>query len=245
MNDTEKRLEAAGERWRAAQRPVPEINPAAFASSHSRPNPAALVVAGAIGATLMLVVGAAVMQLGIRPGIGGQPRVLPTVQPVQSSHASLGPGPSPSPSGIATGGQACAVTRPIPLFVPPSPFLASPPTHYQSDWFGSAALWTMINHDGEIWKQSSLPHNPEGLTQKTFWWSADWPARADPEPVITVVGTQLDGPGTLKYGPGTNAGADFGTAMLVGIDFPSPGCWQLTGSYRDAVLSYVVWITDD
>jgi hypothetical protein len=33
--------------------------------------------------------------------------------------------------------------------------------------------------------------------------------------------------------------------MLVGVDFPSPGCWQLTGRYRDAVLSYVVWITED
>lgn len=249
MNDTEKQLEEAGERWRSSQRTVPEINPAAFASSQSRPNPAALFVAGAIGATLVLVVGAAAMQLGIRPGSGGQPPVLSTIQPVQSSHPSIGPSPSPSPdaspSGSATGGEACAVTRPIPIFVPPSPFMASPPAYYQSDWFGSAALWTMINHDGEIWKQSSLPHNPDGLTQKTFWWSADWPARAEPEPAITVVGTRLDGPGTFTYSPGTNASADFGTAMLLGIDFPSPGCWQLTGRYRVAVLSYVVWITDD
>jgi hypothetical protein len=247
MNDTERLLEEAGERWRASQRTVPEINPAAFASSHSRSSPAALFVAGAIGATLVLVVGAAAMQLGIPPGIGGQPPVLPTVQPAQPSHASVGPSAMASPSAraSATGGQACAVTRPIPIFVPPSPYLASPPAYYQSDWFGSAALWTMINHDGEIWKQSGLPHNPEGLTQKTFWWSADWPAGAEPEPAITVVGTRLDGPGSFTHSPGTNASADFGTAMLVGIDFPSPGCWQLTGRYRAAVLSYVVWITDD
>lgn len=238
MNDTERLLEEAGERWRASQRTVPEINPAAFASSHSS-SPTALFVAGAIGATLVLVVGAAAMQLGLQPGIGGRPPVSPTVQPVQPSQADA------SPSANATDGQACAVTRPIPIFVPPSPFLASPPAIYQSDWFGSAALWTMINYDGEIWKQSSLPHNPEGLTQKTYWWSAAWPAGAEPEPAITVVGTRLDGPGTFTYSPGTNASADFGTAMLVGIDFPSPGCWQLTGRYRDAVLSYVVWITDD
>jgi hypothetical protein len=249
MNDTERLLEEAGETWRASQRTVPEINPAVFAQGRSRPSPANSFVAGAIGATLVLVVGAATMQLGIGPGIGGPPPLAPTVQPVQPSLASIGSSPSPSPSasvsGSATGGKACAVTRPIPIFVPPSPFLASPPARYRSDWFGSAALWTMINHDGEIWKQSSLPHNPEGLTQKTFWWSADWPAGAEPEPAITVVGTRLDGSGTFVYSPGTNAGADFGTAMLVGIDFPSPGCWQLTGRYRDAVLSYVVWITDD
>lgn len=241
MNDTERLLEEAGERWRASQRTVPEINPAALASNRSRPSPAALFLAGAICATLLLVVGAAAMQLGIRPGIGGQPPVSPTVQPAQPSQASA----IASPIVSATGGQACAVTRPIPIFVPPSPFLASPPAYYQSDWFGSAALWTMINHDGEIWKQSSLPHNPEGLTQKIFWWSANWPARVELEPAITVVGTRLDGPGVFTYSPGTNASADFGTAMLVGIDFPSPGCWQLTGRYRDALLSYVVWITDD
>lgn len=239
MNDAERLLEEAGKRWRASQRTVPEINPAAFASSHSRSSPAALFVAGAIGATLVLVVGAAAMQLGIGPGIGGQAPVSPAVQPVQPSHASA------SPSAHGTAGQGCAVTRPIPIFVPPSPFLASPPARYQSDWFGSAALWTMINHDGEIWKQSSLPHNPEGLTSKIFWWSADWSVTTERAPAITVVGTRLDGPGTFRYSPGTNAGGDFGTAMLVGIDFPSPGCWQLTGRYRDAVLSYVVWITDD
>ncbi len=247
MNDTERLLEEAGESWRASQETVPEINPAVFASSRSRPSPAASFVAGVIGATLVLVVGAAAMQLGIGPGIGGQPPLAPTFQPVQPSHASIASSPSPSPSVSASAivGRACSVTRPIPIFFPPSPFLASPPAYYQSDWFGSAALWTMINRDGEIWKQSSLPHNPEGLTQKTFWWSADWPASAEPEPAITVVGTRLDGPGTFTYTPGTNASADFGTAMLVGIDFPSPGCWQLTGRYRDAVLSYVVWITDD
>ena len=35
-----------------------------------------------------------------------------------------------------------------------------------------------------------------------------------------------------------------GEAMLVGIEFPTAGCWQLTAEYRDAVLSYVVWIKD-
>lgn len=69
--------------------------------------------------------------------------------------------------------------------------------------------------------------------------------RGEPEPAITVVGTRLDGPGTFTAGPGTNASADFGEAMLVGVEIPTAGCWQITASYRDAVLSYVVWITDD
>jgi hypothetical protein len=59
---------------------------------------------------------------------------------------------------------------------------------------------------------------------------------------ITVVGTRLDALGTFTVGPGTNASADFGTAMLVGITVPEPGCWRLTGNYLDASLSIVVLV---
>ena len=234
-DDIDKLLQEAGERWRASQRNPPDVHASAFGADPRRSSPASLLMAGAIGATLVVVIGVAGTRLGFGPGAGGQLPISPTGQAA----------PSGRPSLSATDGGSCAVTRPIPVFVPPSPFLPSPPAYYQSDWFGSAALWTMINHEGEIWKQSSLPHNSEGLTQKTFWWTADWPAGAEPEPAITVVGTRLDGTGTFASSPGTNASADFGTAMLVGVDFPSPGCWQLTGRYRDAVLSYVVQITDD
>jgi hypothetical protein len=163
---------------------------------------------------------------------------LPSRSPSEAS-ASLGPA-SASSSGQAT----CAVTKPIPRFVPPKPFLPSPPAYYRSDWFGSAHLWTMINRHGDVWDASALPHNPGGLTQKTFWWVVDWTLANELSPAITVSGTRLDTPGTFSFSPGTNAIADFGAAMLVGVDFPTPGCWQVTGRYRDAVLSYIVWIKE-
>jgi hypothetical protein len=33
--------------------------------------------------------------------------------------------------------------------------------------------------------------------------------------------------------------------MLVGIEIPTAGCWQITGQYRDASLSYVVRVEGD
>ena len=138
---------------------------------------------------------------------------------------------------------ACRLTRPDPPFVPPAPFMSEPPAYYGSAWFGRADLWTMLSFGGEDWHD--LPHNPEGLTQKTFWWSADWPFRKELEPAITVVGRRLDGAGQFSAGdPGTNASADFGTAMLVGVDVPTAGCWQITATYRGAELSYVVRVKD-
>jgi hypothetical protein len=100
----------------------------------------------------------------------------------------------------------------------------------------------MLRHDGEVWY--GLPHGPDGLVQKTFWWSADFDVNHEPQPAISVTGRQLDGPGRFASpGHGTNAGADFGSAMLMGIDVPRAGCWQITATYRQASLSYVAWVS--
>ena len=57
--------------------------------------------------------------------------------------------------------------------------------------------------------------------------------------------SRLDGPGQFKSdGRGTNAFADFGAAMLVGVTIPTTGCWELTGTYRGERLSYVVRVAD-
>ena len=80
----------------------------------------------------------------------------------------------------------------------------------------------MLDREGEVWR---FPVGPDHLSQKLFWWSVDWAGmRDDPQPGISVVGTRLDAPGTFTAGPGTNASADFGEAMLVGVEIPSPGC---------------------
>ena len=36
--------------------------------------------------------------------------------------------------------------------------------------------------------------------------------------------------------------ADTQSFMLIGGDFPTAGCWQVTGRYGTDELSYVVWI---
>jgi hypothetical protein len=31
--------------------------------------------------------------------------------------------------------------------------------------------------------------------------------------------------------------------IVTGIDIPTLGCWQITGRFKDAELSFVVWVT--
>jgi hypothetical protein len=98
----------------------------------------------------------------------------------------------------------------------------------------------MLDLDGEVWDWGRFPTAPNEAVQKTFWWSANWQMQLEPRPTITVDGTRLDGPGTFRFDRGTNARLDgLGDAMLVGIDVPTPGCWEISATYRGATLSYV------
>jgi hypothetical protein len=91
-----------------------------------------------------------------------------------------------------------------------------------------------------------LPRNPNGFRQKVFWWSPGFDGGREPRPNLRVVGRRLDGPETFVAGPATNARhADFGGwAMLTAVDVPTAGCWELTGTYRDRSLTFVVWISE-
>ena len=107
------------------------------------------------------------------------------------------------------------LTKPTDRFIPPDSVPAQPPEDYRSGWFGSPAMWTMLADDGEVWVD--LPQDADGFAQKTFWWSTLWDPGDEPMPAIVVTGRRLDGPGEISATGGTNAAADFGVAMLVGV----------------------------
>jgi hypothetical protein len=91
---------------------------------------------------------------------------------------------------------------------------------------------------------SDLPHNRDGYTQKIAWWREGYSWTAEPQPKLTVTGRRLDAAApALNVSRATNAYAeDIGSVMLVGVDFPTPGCWQISGYYGDALLSFVVQV---
>jgi len=140
--------------------------------------------------------------------------------------------------------KTCPVTRPPDRrFTPPGPYPRYAPSG-EEFWYGTASLWTAVPKTG-VW--SGLPHNPEGYTQKVFWWRTGYSWTAEPEPDLTVTGRRLDASAPpLNVSRATNAfAADIQSAMLVGVDFPTLGCWEITGRYDDAALSFVVWVASD
>ncbi len=136
---------------------------------------------------------------------------------------------------------SCPVTFPQnPIFIPPTPYdnLHSFKDHF---WFGSNSLWTIIPVNG-IW--DALPLNPEGYTQKILWWREGYVWDQEPEPNLVVTGERLDAPAPpLNVSKATNAFAgDIGSAMMVGVDFPTLGCWKITGNYNGIELSFVILV---
>lgn len=125
-------------------------------------------------------------------------------------------------------------------YSPPPPFDPSGPDAAEF-WFGSASLWTLLPTDG-VWRQ--LPLDASGYTQKTFWWREGYDWQAEPLPKLTVTGKRLDAPAAaLSASAATNGNeARLQSFMLVGVQFPTSGCWQVTGHYGGSDLSYVVWI---
>ena len=127
-----------------------------------------------------------------------------------------------------------------PPFTAPAPY--SPNSPFDTNfWYGSTSLWTDLPKDG-IWY--ALPQNPEGYTQKVFWWRDGYVWNEEPQPDLVVTGERLDAAALpLVVSRATNAYAgDIGSAMLVGVDFPTLGCWKITGQYQEAELSFVVWV---
>ena len=132
---------------------------------------------------------------------------------------------------------SCPVTLPSePLFTPPPPY---PPTApYEGRfWYGTESLWLMLHTDG-TWRQLAFG-------DKMFWWREGYVGSEEPQPELTITGSRLDAevstfeiehPATNAYHP------DFHWAMLTGVSVPTPGCWEITGHYKEQKLSFVVWV---
>ena len=138
---------------------------------------------------------------------------------------------------------SCPVTQPAkPPFIPPSPYPPTPPPLYAGEfWYGADSLWTMLRADGTWGK---LPYANGLYTQKVFWWRQGYDYRTDPMPNLTVTGRRLDAPAPPMTASGATNGSrsDIGSFMIVGVDIPTHGCWEITGHSMGTELRFVVWL---
>ena len=138
--------------------------------------------------------------------------------------------------------SSCPVTRrPDPPFVPPPPH---PAKEIGSFWLGTNALWTSLAEDG-IWRGIV---SPRGTRNKFWWWREGWEWDTDlraNEPGLIVTARRLDGDAPLVRAPRvTNGKLGSGWAMLLMLELPTTGCWEISGNYRSEYLTMVVWVPE-
>ncbi|MEO1035183.1 MAG: hypothetical protein AAFX44_06435 [Pseudomonadota bacterium] len=113
----------------------------------------------------------------------------------------------------------------------------SEPSPQAETWYGSDSLAVVLPADG-IWPTTA----PNALIAvKLFWWNAGFEPGMETE-MTTGITRIDDGENDAVISSATNAYAVSlgGWTMLTGIDFPSEGCWRVTGRYRGQELNFVV-----
>jgi hypothetical protein len=148
--------------------------------------------------------------------------------------------------------STCPVTKPADQqYIPPAPYAAKPPL--DQFWFGTDKLWTALPVGGAWW---GLPHyTPNGPTyrEKLPFWRQGYDPQREPRPNLTVTGRRIDGPaGPLQTdGKGNGSWTNDDQFIMTGIDFPTHGCWEITGHYRSDELdesdelTFVIWVAAD
>jgi hypothetical protein len=110
-------------------------------------------------------------------------------------------------------------------------------------WYGTDDLWVSLPDDA-VWH--SLPRDAHGYSQKIPWWSEGYYWDGEPQPELIVTGERLDGDAPPMEASSANGAysSDMGSAMMMGAAIPTDGCWKITGKYKDAELSFVVWVVE-
>jgi hypothetical protein len=109
------------------------------------------------------------------------------------------------------------------------------PVHLGDDigrkaWYGSEELAVLVPKNGR-W----VGMGPANNYFDKFWlWRRGYDAGTEPRPDLLLVATRHGDPNSkFETGGGTNAlnPFGFGDAMLMGVEFPSPGCWRVRVTY--------------
>ena len=104
-------------------------------------------------------------------------------------------------------------------------------------WYGTESFAVQLPLGG------TWPTTAPGaqIAVKLFWWSAGF--KPGMESNLSVALKELSGaPVNAVVSRATNAHAASlgGWTMLSGIDFPTAGCWEITGRYLGQELKFVV-----
>ncbi len=108
-------------------------------------------------------------------------------------------------------------------------------------WFGSDELAAKIPEDGH-WVGMGPEHD---YGDKFWWWRKGYRAIEEQRPELVVTANRLDRPAPpVRMDEATNAFGKNWDLMLIGMEFPTAGCWEVIGRYHGRELRFVLKVGD-
>ncbi len=121
------------------------------------------------------------------------------------------------------------------------PFREPSPSSASQFWYGDEALAVLLRAGG-WWRGMDTKHR---YRTKLVWWRQGYDGRSGSWPSLTVTGKRLDAsapPADVSRATGAYHSDFGGWAMMVAVEFPTSGCWELTGEYQGHALSFIVQV---
>lgn len=112
---------------------------------------------------------------------------------------------------------------------------------YISRWVGTKALAARVPDRGYWTGMGSKSQ----FGDKWWWWREGYSARDETNPDLKITGRRLDGGQEVLEQPFvTNAMGPGWDMILVGMNFPAAGCWEVNARYRNESLRFVFEVGD-
>ena len=146
--------------------------------------------------------------------------------------------------------DSCLVTKPGDQpFVPPPEY----PKKLSKDyfWYGTDRLWLSLPTSGTWFGLGHYTPQDPTFRQKIMWWRNGLDLHADLRGKFKITGKRLDSDAPpLQSDPisgvsggvfenGIIKGPPF---IMSGVNFPTLGCWEVTGRFEEDELTFVIWI---
>lgn len=164
-------------------------------------------------------------------------RVLPTLAVLSLSTIAL----SQDRSRVPAVPDTCPVTKPASQFVPPWGYPAKPCV--DQFWFGTDRLWTVLPGTG-TWRLGHYTSGEPAFREKLAFCRQGYDPHVEPQPDLTVSGRRIDSrAGPLQSdGKGSGSWTKNNRFIMTGINFPTTGCWEITGRYENDEITFVVLV---
>lgn len=138
--------------------------------------------------------------------------------------------PAPPASPVAPA-ESCPVTRPNGDMPPGS----GNPEYIGG--YGNDALWTNV----WMWGEGPVQVQPDPDEPGRTWGPGKWAWYRYVSGQLTIEGRRLDGPAPPLEAHIPDGYGNLGF-QVSGLDFPTPGCWEVTGRVGEDSLTFVVLV---